>query len=207
MRFSNKNMNVIIKMIFPISAMLVPVYAISDVALTAEDTVRESTQVVLQRLDMEQSKLKLHPEYIQTIVNDLVIPHFDFSTMSRLVLDKHWQALNNSEKDCFCAGFRNLLVVRYADIFLSYTKQQITYRSEHAIGEKNYVSVRQIVSHDGIGPFHVDYHMRPDADGWKVVDLVVDEVSLLKSYRETFKRNIQQQGLQNFILDFQECNL
>ena len=65
---------------------------------------------------------------------------------------------------------------------LAMRDQQISYEPEKKIGEKDYVSVRQIVSHAGIGPFYVDYPMRPEANGWKVVDLVVDDVSLLRSY-------------------------
>jgi len=175
-------------------------------ALTAEDTVKEATQEVLTRVQTDRDKLELQPEYIDIIVMELIVPHFDFSMMSRLVLGKHCQAINDLERACFTVRFRNLLVGRYANIFLSHTDQQITYEPEKAIDGEGYVSVRQIISYPGIGPFYVDYPMRPEKDGWKVVDLLVDDISLLKSYRETFKRDIQQQGLQNFLEGLQKCN-
>lgn len=194
------------KTLLIVIALLLPFNVVNSNVLTAEDIVKETTQEVLIRVQEDRDKLELYPEYIEVIVKELIVPHFDFATMSRLVLDKYWRAINDLEQVCFTAGFRNLLVGRYADIFLSYADQYITYEPEKAIGEKDYVSVRQIISHTGIGPFYVDYSMRPEKDGWKVVDLVVDGVSLLKSYHSTYKYNIQQQGLQNFLKDFQECN-
>ncbi len=175
-------------------------------ALTAEEIVKETTLEVLARLQADQDKLKLQPEYIEIIVEELVVPHFDFVTMSRLVLAKHWQAINDAEQVCFTTGFRELLISRYADIFLAYKDQTIRYEPENSIGEVGYVSVRQIISHHVTDPFVVDYPMRPAGDGWMVVDLIVDDVSLLKVYRVTFKQKIQKLGLQNFLADFNQCD-
>ena len=184
---------------------LILVNHVSGESISAENVVKETTSEVLTRLNSDRDRLRLYPEYIEEIVSELIVPHFDFETMSRLVLEKHWQAMSESDKNCFTSGFRNLLVSRYADTFLSYSDQQISYEPAKPIGEKNYVSVRQIISYPGIGPFYVDYPMRPENNGWKVVDIIIDNVSLLKSYRATFKNNIQKNGLQNFILSFQEC--
>lgn len=173
---------------------------------SAENVVKETTGEVLERINSDRDRLRLYPEHINEIVSELIVPHFDFATMSRLVLDNHWQAISESEQQCFTAGFRNLLVNRYADTFLSYSDQQITYEPAKSIGNKGYVSVRQIISHAGIGPFYVDYPMRPENSSWKVVDIIIDNVSLLKSYRATFNIQIKKNGLQNFIMGFQECS-
>ena len=180
--------------------------AVNSYALTAEDAVKETTQEVLARLQADRDKLKSHPEHIETIVRELIVPHFDFEIMSRLVLYKHWQTISNLNKACFITGLRDLLVGRYADIFLGYADKEIIYEPEDSIVEKGYVSVRQIISRTGIEPFYVDYPMRPEGNEWKVVDIVIDGVSMLKSYRATFKRDIQKQGLDSFIEGFQVCN-
>lgn len=175
-------------------------------ALTAEEIVREASQEVLNRLHEDRERLEKDPGYIKTIVKDLIIPHFDFVIMSRLVLGKHWKSLNELEQACFTVGFRELLVARYADVFLGYKDQKISYGSENTIGEVGYVSVRQIISHPVIDPFVVDYPMKPEGDGWKVVDLIVDDVSLIKVYRVNFKHEIQKHGLQNLLIDINNCN-
>lgn len=186
-------------------ALLLTMNTVYGDSATALDIVKETTREVLTRVQAEKSRLLLYPDYIEIIVKDLIVPHFDFTEMSLLVLDKDWQKLNKSEQACFTTGFRNLLIGRYADIFLSYTEQKISYEPVKEIGEKNYVSVRQKISHTGIGPFYVDYRMKPESSGWKVVDLVVDDVSLLKSYRLDYRHKIHRYGLDSLIMEFQEC--
>ena len=174
--------------------------------LSPEDTVRETSNEVLRWINTEREELRSDPEYLRILVEELIIPHFDFITMSRLVLDQHWNQISESHKTCFSKGFRNLLVERYADILLSYNNHSITYDPAVSIGEEGYVSVRQTITRDGAKPLPIEYPMRPDEKGWKVVDLIIDEVSLLKSYRKSFDEEIGIKGLDEFIHSFPDCN-
>ena len=174
--------------------------------LTPKDTVKATTEEVITRVEMDIDKLKLDPSYIQVIVYDLIVPHFDFNTMAKLVLERNYSKMDESQIECFTLAFKNLLVTRYADIFITYGEHQIIYESEKKIGDKDYVSVRQIIMYEGVGPVHVDYRMRPVQSGWKVVDLSIEEVSLLKNYRVSFLNEIKEEGLQKFLNKFEECN-
>lgn len=171
-----------------------------------EDTVREATEEVLRWLESERDELRADPEYLRILVEELIVPHFDFRTMSRLVLEQHWWQIDEAERTCFARGFRNLLVERYAAILLSYNNHVITYDPAVSIGELGYMSVRQTISRDGAKPLPIEYPMRPDDQGWRVVDLIVDGVSLLVSYRQTFHDEIKTQGLDGFIHSFPDCN-
>lgn len=175
------------------------------VGLSADETVYETTQEVLNRLRIEKDRLKAEPEYIQEIVRELIIPHLDFSTMAALTIGKNWDILNSDIQDCFSHGFKNLLVERYAYVLLSYRKQDISYQSALPIGERDYVSITQTLFRPEVKPSTIEYRMRPDDDHWKVVDLVIDEVSLIRNYRKMFNKEIKQQGLTDFIYSFEEC--
>ena len=179
---------------------------VNAVSLTPTETVKVTSQEIANRVDTEKERLKLHPEYIKVIVEDLVVPHFDFELMAELVLEKNWPAMNESQSSCFTRAFKNLLVRRYADNFLGYGDHEIFYESEQNIGEKGVISVKQIIAYKGIGPVHVDYRMRPVQSGWKVVDLAIEDVSLLKIYRRIFSDEIHKQGLEGFLNSFKECN-
>ena len=174
-------------------------------ALTAEQAVEETTLEVLDRLQQDEARLEAEPDYIKTIVRELIIPHFDFYTMTRLVLQDNWDNMSEVEQDCFLNGFRNKLVERYAHILMSYDNQSITYQVARPIGELDVVTVEQTITRSGTKPLPINYPMRFQDDEWKVVDLVVDGISLLKSYRGTFQREIDADGLHTFINGFQEC--
>ena len=189
--------------------VLFPLFLISSsniaYASSPDEVVRETTREVLNRLDMDKDRLAANPDYIKVIVRELIIPRMDFRTMAGLVLGKDWGILSHDVKDCFSKAFRNLLVERYSHILLSYHKQNIVYSPAEAIGSKGYYSVTQTLTRPGRKPLTIGYPMRPDEDGWSVVDLVVDDVSLVRSYRMMFAKQIKEQGLADFIHSFQEC--
>ena len=176
------------------------------VAESADQIVFDTTEEVLNRLQVDRNKLAKEPEYIKTIIRELIIPHMDFITMSELVLGNRWNELNQNKKECFSNGFKNLLVERYAYILLSYKQQNISYQSAKPIGEKGNVSIIQTLTREGVKPLIIEYPMRPDANSWKVIDLVIDDVSLIRNYRKMFNKEIKHTGLENFVGSFQECN-
>ncbi len=199
-------MSSITRLFLIVFGLLLSTHQLNAQTLTAEQTVRESTQEVLDRLQADSDKLESNPKYIQVIVEELIVPHFDFATMSHLVLGNQWHELNESQQICFIHGFKNLLVRRYADIFLGYDDKIVTYQPTEPAEDEGVVIVKQTISRPGEEPFFVEYPVRSGEYGWKVIDLVVEGISLLKSYHGTFQSEINKQGLQTFINSFQECN-
>jgi phospholipid transport system substrate-binding protein len=176
------------------------------IAATADEIVYETTQEVLSQLEANKVRLETEPEYIKEIVRKIIVPHMDFNTMSALALGENWNKLTETEQSCFSNSFKHLLVERYAYILLSYRDQNIHYQSAKPIGEKDYVSIIQTLTRPDAKPLTLAYPMRPDNETWKVVDLVVDDVSLIRNYRKMFNKEIKHQGFSDFIKTFQECH-
>ena len=194
--------------LIPLNAVIILVLAFSCnavYAMTPDEVVKETTREVLNRLEMDKDRLNANPDYIKVIVRELIVPHMDFHTMTGLVLGKDWNILSDNVKNCFSKAFRNLLVERYSHILLSYHNQNISYQPAVPIGEKGYYSVTQTLTRPDRKPLTIRYPMRPDEDGWSMVDLVIDDVSLVRSYRMMFEQEIKEQGLADFIQGFQEC--
>lgn len=198
-----KNLNQNLARVLSVLFLVIACHAVY--ALSPDEVVRETTREVLNRLDMDKDRLAADPDYIKVIVRELIIPHMDFRTMSGLVLGRDWDILSSEVKDCFSKGFRNLLVERYSHILLSYRNQNISYQPALQIGEKGYYSITQTLTRPDRKPLTIGYPMRPDEDGWSVVDLVIDDVSLVRSYRMMFEQEIREQGLADFVHSFQEC--
>ena len=173
--------------------------------LTPDEIVQATTEEVLHQLEKDKERLQAEPDYIKVIVRNMIVPHMDFDTMAGLILGKDWSILSDDIKECFTSSFRNLLVERYSDILLSYRDQDIHYAPARPIGNQGYVSVLQTLRHGDRKPLTIGYPMSPDGDKWSVVDLVVDDVSLVKSYRLMFEKEIKNIGLADFIHGFQEC--
>ena len=170
-----------------------------------EDTVRNTTKSVLQQLNQNRERLEKEPDYIQAVVSELIVPHFDFRQMSELVMGKYYHKFDDAEHSCFVSGFKNLLVERYAYILLSYDNQNISYEPTIDIGEKGFRLVRQTISREDARPLPIEYAMEPVGSDWKVVDIVVDGVSLVRAHRGMFQSRIFTQGRDYFINTFPEC--
>lgn len=173
--------------------------------LDAEGIVRGTTQEVLNRLDADRELLAADPSHIQIIVRELIVPHIDIETMTSLALGSYWDELSKSERTCVTSGFRNLLIERYADILLSYHGEAIVYEPAQPIGKRGYIVIRQTLDPDGNRPLPIDYPVKPDQGKLRIADLIVDGVSLVKNYHKTFRYEIEQNGLKQFIDSFPEC--
>ncbi len=172
---------------------------------TEKDTIRDTTATVLEQLEKSRERLEAEPAYIQELVRELIIPHFDFALMSQLVMGRHWNSFELQQRRCFIAGFRNMLVERYAYILLSYDNQHISYAATKSIGKEGLRLVRQTISREGAKPLTIGYAMEKMDNEWKVADLIIDDVSLVRSHRGMFQSRLQSQGQDYFINTFPEC--
>jgi phospholipid transport system substrate-binding protein len=190
--------------------IVVFLYLISHISvaigLTADEIVYETTQEVLNRLEIDKDRLQAEKKYIKVIVRELIMPHMDFNTMSALALGGNWDILNGGKQACLSRGFKNLLVERYAHVLLSYRDHNIFYQTAKPIGEKDYVSVIQTLTRTETKSSTIEYRMHPDGNSWKVADLLIDNVSLIRNYRKIFHKEIKQNGLVDFIKSFKECS-
>lgn len=167
----------------------------------AQALVKDTATKVLERLRTDREKLKAQPNLIYPLVEDLVLPHFDFARMSQWVLGKHWRTADAGQRERFTAEFRNLLVRTYAKALLEYTDQEVQYLPLQAESESDRVVVRtQIVQKGSPYPIPIFYYMYQPKDGsWKVYDISVDGVSLVANYRSSFASEIRSGSIDQLI--------
>lgn len=166
---------------------------------SAEEIIRSTTSEVLSRITTDREEYQARPERLQSLVRELITPHFDFEIMSKQVLEQYWNQLKPEQQDCFVSGFGELLVKRYSHILNAYDNQTIRLEPEMPTDKPGYVMVKQILSKPGRPPLPIVYPFRELEDGWKAVDLVIDNISLVTSYRQSFLYDINQQGLETFL--------
>jgi len=100
------------------------------VAATVEDPqriVRETGDQVLAEVSARRVELEEDPELIYPLVQDTVVPHFDFRRMSQSALGRFWRKATEPQKEAVTNEFRQLLVRTYASALLSYSGQEIQY--------------------------------------------------------------------------------
>ncbi len=173
----------------------------------AEKLVHDTTEKVLARLKTDSEKLKADSSLIYPMVEDLVLPHFDFRKMSMLVLGKNWRIADQAQQQQFTGEFRTLLVRTYATALLEYTDQQFNYLPFHADESAKRVTVKTEIEQPGAPKIPLYYSMYLNKDGaWKVYDIKVDGVSLVSNYRSSFASEVKKGGMERLLTKLVEMN-
>jgi len=130
-------------------------------------------------------------------VKELANEFFDFEEMSRRTLSIYWKKRTEKEKKEFTELFKELLVKNYFRIVKSYTDEEIYYISEKIKGE--YAVVKTMIkTHKGT-EIPIEYRMIKKCVKWKVYDIVIEGVSLIKNYRTQFKKIIRSSSYEGLI--------
>lgn len=173
----------------------------------AQQLVIDTSTRVLERLRQDREKLQANPGLIYPLVEDLVLPHFDFERMSIWVLGKNWRKADRQQQQEFIEAFRTLLVRTYAKALLEYTDQSLNYLPFHAEEDAKRVTVRTEVTQPGGVNIPINYSMFLNQKGeWKVYDISVDGVSLVTNYRSSFASEIRQGGIDKLLARLAEMN-
>lgn len=176
-------------------------------AQSAQEVVMTTADQVIARLVAERADIEANPHKLYSLINELVIPHFDFLSMSKWVLGKtNWKSASADQRDKFVSEFRTLLVRTYAKALLEYSDQEIVYKPVISNPDSNVVTVETEVKQASGNPVPIDYRMHASGGEWKVVDVAVDGISLVSTYRGSFAAEIRKNGLDSLIAKLSERN-
>jgi phospholipid transport system substrate-binding protein len=172
---------------------------------SAEAVVKVTSERVFEALSENREAIRKDPSRIYSIVNQWIVPHFDFERMSQRVLGKFWHRATKEQRTKFSAQFQTLLAHTYAAALREYTNEKVEYLPSRQ-RQGGAVSVRTQIIQSGGPPIPIQYEMYQRADGWKVYDVSIDGVSLVINYRTTFASEIRSNGLDGLIERLAEHN-
>lgn len=150
-------------------------------------------------------------DQVELLVRRILVPHIDFRASSNLVLGPHWKAASEAQRAAFINEFQAFLVRFYTGALASYVDSDevptdiISFRDEPRTKSERQVFVRSHVGQSDSEAVAVEYRMLW-RDAWKVIDVSVDGISMVQSYRSNFSSTIERQGLDVLIAQLQERN-
>ena len=163
-----------------------------------EDVILGTVDSVIARINAERERLDAQPETVYDLINDLIIPVFDFNNMSRWILGKYWKQATEEQRAVFTTEFKALLVRTYAKAVLGFTNERVNYLETLTGSKPNIVMVKtEIVSDGGVTP--VNYTMHISDGSWKVVNVAFEGISLVETYRKSFASEIRNNGLETLL--------
>ncbi|MFP8875146.1 MAG: ABC transporter substrate-binding protein, partial [Myxococcota bacterium] len=142
-------------------------------------------QAVAQVLEVLGNAALERPERTRRI-EGIAYSHFDFTTMSKLVLARSWRRFSAEQQENFIVEFKHLLSRRYGTRLDRYSDEGVEVTGERPESRGD-VSVLTEVTSGGFEGATINYRMRKRGDTWKAIDVVIEGVSLVSSYRTQFR--------------------
>ena len=174
-----------------VSLLCVPLFVRADAA-TPDMLVKNTVQEVIAALKQEKDKKK-----IQALVDEKVLPLFDFTLMTKRAVGPAWKTATAEQKKVLVDEFRDLLVrVFIAKAFTENGDRTVKFEpAKYAEGDDQ-VTVKTLILTQGKESIAVDYDLKKTAAGWKVVDLAIAGPRLgLDIYSNQFREPLQQSGI------------
>ena len=164
----------------------------------AEETVKsklDAVFAVLQKKDLDQQARKKE-------INEIVTPMFDFGLMAKLSLGrKHWPNLPREKKEKFTQLYIEVLKTSYLEKLALYTDEKVIFEPPAQVKKKVHIST-QLVSKDR--KTSILYKLYKPADDWKVYDLEIQGVSIIRSYRSQFGEILQSGTIDDLLLKMEK---
>ncbi|MBT3504835.1 MAG: ABC transporter substrate-binding protein [Piscirickettsiaceae bacterium] len=192
---------------FTLLLAMVTTLFFSSSAVMADETVSEPQALVkdasdrmLQALKDNEDKIEEDPRFVYGLVDDILLPNFDFAKMSKLALGKNWRKANTAQRERFIGEFRLLLVRTYTTAMLEYSDEEIVFLPfRDDLAKKRVKVAMEILQPGGPSiPMALSMYLNKQ-NAWKVYDVKIDGISLVTNYRSTFAAEIRQGGMEKLI--------
>jgi phospholipid transport system substrate-binding protein len=124
----------------------------------------------------------------------------DYDELAKKSLVGHWDKLTPAQQKEFVSTLRELIERNYVKQLRSNLDYQVQYKTEEIEGEQAVVTTIVKVRTQGKNTdAEIVYKMRKTPDGWRVWDVITDEVSLVRNYRTQFNKIITEQSYEALI--------
>jgi len=136
---------------------------------------------------------------IMALVEQNVLPHFDFARMTALATGVGWRSATPAQQGLLVEQFRTLLVRTYSTALTRYTNQTLEFQPERLSPDSTKAVVRSLLKQTGAPTLTIDYKMATTSGSWKIFDVAIDGVSLVTTYRDSFAEQVRTGGIDGLV--------
>ena len=152
----------------------------------AKDTVKGQIDKMLAKMQTPEFK-GLQKDAKLTEISNIINEVFDWQELSQRTLGREWKSFSPDQQKEFVTLFEKLLEGIYADRILAYTQEKIEFGKETEL-KKGRVEVESYIITTDNKKVPLFYRMTNKSGQWRVYDVVIEGVSMVKNYRGQFRQ-------------------
>lgn len=170
--------------------LLMPTLAVAQVdpalqGKQAENFIRELGNDAIAALENTKGDENARRDAFASILKS----NFDMDTISRFAMGRYWGAADEAQRKEYQRLFRSMVIDVYTQRFSDYTNQEFSVVGSRPAG-RDYIVNTHIASPGSAQPIRVDWRVRRG----KVIDVIVEGVSMSVTQRSEFASIIQRNG-------------
>ena len=172
---------------------------VADVEHEAGKLLKRSVDKIFTVLSDKELTIDQKKNKVIEITN----PVFSFSLMAKLSLGKvHWSQFNAKQKAEFIDLYTKLFQNFYIEKLDFFSNETIVFQPATTMGKKK-IQIQSALISKGT-QYSMLYKMFKTRDSWKIYDLEIEGVSLLRSYRSQYHHFLKKGGIEGLLAKMRE---
>jgi phospholipid transport system substrate-binding protein len=165
------------------------------------DEIRATTDKILALLNAPDRKTDARQSERRHSIRQELDQRFDWLTIARSSLGRHWAKRTRAQQAEFAGLFSRFLEETYIDKFETYYSDldKIDYLGEKIIDD--YASVKVQVTTKNQIAHPVEYRLQKESSGWRIYDVLIEGVSLVRNYRDQFDEILAKSSYEKLVAD------
>lgn len=179
-----------------------------------DDLLKTATKKMLRSINDNRQEIRNTPNKLKSLVEEIILPHLDFISASKMVMGKYWRRADKPQKIKFIRQFRLLLLRFYSSALSEYLNGRDKALDENLIryfpinlkADETALTVRAELKTDKGVPIPIHYRVHLTKKGWKVYDVSVEGISMITTYKNNFATELKTKGIDALIASLEEKN-
>ncbi len=179
-----------------------------------DELLKVATIKMLHSINDSRAEIKKSPDKLTSLVEEIILPHLDFITASKMVMGKYWRRAEKEQKIKFIRQFRLLLLRFYSSALTEYLSGRdkdlkddlIQYFPIKLKDGETTLTVRAEIMPESGKAIPIYYRMHLTKKGWKIYDVSVEGISMITTYKNNFATQFRTDGIDALIASLEEKN-
>lgn len=189
-RFSFKELIVALLLLIPFSAVAEQVTSEAAPRDMVVSTVDSLVKIVAENSGDDATSAR------RAKMREVIAPLFDFGEMSKRSLGHNWLKMPENQRTEFVDLFSELLANTYLKRLENIEEGMVTVGKEQQ--RSNKALVKTTVNYKG-DKFPIDYKMVRRQAGWRVYDVVIENIGLVTNYRNEFSGIVRKEKFEGLL--------
>ncbi len=128
------------------------------------------------------------------VFRELLTGSFELKTIARFALGRYWRVASSDQRKEYRRLFEDFLVLAYANRFRDLSGVKLRVTSVKTINERDRLVLSEVASGGGRPPVRIGWRVRTTKHGLRIVDVIVDGISMGVTQRDQFAAAIRSAG-------------